>query len=594
MASQSPTTHPFSSAGTDPVMTLRDQVVSGKLRDAAIFGHALCQAGSTVPEAWNLTGYALFMIGEMEAGVAHAQQAVALAPDKLDLAVDLGAMQALVGKDIAAVETLRGVLARQPDHVGATSNLALALINLEQYDEARQLLEPLLRREPNNAKALAAMGKALFSLELTDEAEPVLRKALKIDPQNDLAAHNLADLLVQRGELTAARPLYLAVIRRQPNNASALLGLVNISDRPLSPAHADLLEAVARDRRAPFKAQKYAHFALGRDSERRRNYEKAFLHFDLGHRCNRVEQNLAYPADQYDRLDADFEAMVASEPYRAALASAPERSSIKPTPSDRSDCLADQETEQPRLIFILGMPRSGSTLIEQILSSHSRVFGAGELPFMRDIALDLVPVVGDRLDVSGLSKPDLADRIARHRQDYLDRVETMAGGAPVIIDKMPHNFEHLWAIALLFPEARIVHSRRCALDTCLSIFSQSFRSGHIYGESLEWLAHHYRHYRRKMALWERSLPFDIHHQDYEALVADPQAQVPELLAACGLDFEPACLSFHTNRRVVRTASVTQVRQPVYTSSVSKWRRYEKQLQPLIRMIGPDLCENCGL
>jgi hypothetical protein len=234
------------------------------------------------------------------------------------------------------------------------------------------------------------------------------------------------------------------------------------------------------------------------------------------------------------------------------------------------------ETERP--IFIVGLPRSGTTLTEQILASHSQVFGAGELRFAGE-GLESLPKLmnGDATPVECLASLDreTARRVAQH---HLDRLDERNASAPRIVDKMPDNYLHLGLITTLFPRARIIHCRREPRDVAVSCWMTHFR--HIrWACDLQYIAARFREYQRVMDHWRQVLPALL-EIDYEDTVADLERAARRLVSACGLEWEPACLAFHESRSPVRTASVTQVRQPIYTRSVARWKNYEAALAPL--------------
>jgi hypothetical protein len=227
------------------------------------------------------------------------------------------------------------------------------------------------------------------------------------------------------------------------------------------------------------------------------------------------------------------------------------------------------------------MPRSGTTLTEQIASSHSRVGGAGELRTLGDLMRRLAGRGGYAEALAGLTRGQSRD-LARN---YLEALRQIGGPGERITDKMPHNFEDLGLIALLFPNARVVHCMRDPLDTCLSCFTHHFSENHGYNTDLSVLGQYYREYRRIMQHWREVLPLRMLDFSYEALIADQEGKSRELIAFLGLEWEDACLAFHANDRLVSTPSRWQVRQPIYTSSVKGWKKYEKHLGPLFEALG---------
>jgi hypothetical protein len=237
-------------------------------------------------------------------------------------------------------------------------------------------------------------------------------------------------------------------------------------------------------------------------------------------------------------------------------------------------------------IFIVGMPRSGTSLCEQILASHGDVAGAGELNEMQAIARDLPQLCGE----SATGYPDCAARLtqqtaARAADRYLERLRDVSATAKRIVDKHPINFRHLGLIATLFPRAAIVHCRRDALDTCFSCFAQNFDAPIPWAVRQESLGAYYRAYERLMAHWQAVMPGRIFDFIYEEAVGDLEPVARRLIAHCGLSWQPQCLEFHKTQRMIRTASYRQVRQPLYDRSIGRWRNYETYIDPLRRALG---------
>ncbi len=248
-----------------------------------------------------------------------------------------------------------------------------------------------------------------------------------------------------------------------------------------------------------------------------------------------------------------------------------------------------QGAPDPDPIFIVGLPRAGSTLLEQILSSHSAVEGTMELP---DITMIAKAIGGGK--VRGATYPAaLADMNPDRLRDlgagYLSRTRVQRKTSkPFFIDKMPNNFQHLGLIHLILPNAKIIDARRHPLGNCFSAFKQHFARGQGFSYDLTDLGRYYADYVSLMAHYDRALPGRVHRVHYEQMVADPEVEIRRLLAHCGLPFEPACMAFHETKRAVRTASSEQVRQPLYTDAVDHWRNFEQWLGPLKAALGPAL------
>jgi tetratricopeptide (TPR) repeat protein len=297
---------------------------------------------------------------------------------------------------------------------------------------------------------------------------------------------------------------------------------------------------------------------LGKLYDSDKNYEPAFRHY-------RTANDLDPEKFDIDKNGQVFGTLIKFFSH--------ETQSKRPRASNRS-----------RLpVFIVGMPRSGTTLTEQILASHPLVHGAGELLKMDQIKKSLGALTGtpwpqyaDRLDRKTL------DKVA---QEHLEWLGGLAKGKARVTDKMPHNFLSLGLIDLLFPEARIIHCQRDPMDNCLSIYFQHFNSEHAYANNLEHLGIYYRQYEQVMAHWRKAVRLPILDVRYEQMVAEPEQSARRLVEFCGLEWDDRCLRFYESGRVVATPSYDQVRQPIYRKSVARWKRYEKHLEPLKRSLG---------
>jgi hypothetical protein len=309
----------------------------------------------------------------------------------------------------------------------------------------------------------------------------------------------------------------------------------------------------------------HLQFALGKAYEDAHDYARAFARYESGNALRRVD--LDYDADETSGQVARGKALLSASFFAGH---------------------AGQGSPRPDPIFIVGLPRSGSTLIEQILASHSQVEGTQELADIEVLADRLAghpkrPSQGAYPDVlAALPSPELAAL----GEEYLQRVAMYRKtNAPLFIDKMPNNFAHIGLIQLILPNARIIDARRHPVGCCFSAFKQHFAIGQSFAYSLTDLARYYRDYVELMAHFDAVLPGRVHRVIYEELVADPEAQVRRLLAYCGLAFEDACLRFYENPRAVRTASSEQVRQPIFTGATDHWRHFQPWLGPLIEGLG---------
>jgi len=441
----------------------------------------------------------------------------------------LGMIAAQRGRNEEAVELVGASLALEPNVAEAHYNLGVALQGLRRTEEAVVAYRRALRLKPNVAGTHLELSVALQELGFPDEARAALDQALALDPTSAAAWHVLGDLKTyERGDPGIER-------------MEALLASGRVS-----PDDRILLE-----------------FALGKAWMDVGDGERAFAHFDVANRLKRA--SFAYDAD------ADIA-------WLAAIAEG--------LPAQRLSELADAGDPSDLPVFVVGMPRSGTTLVEQILASHPQIQGAGELLALEDVIGrdwerdDLAETYLRR--VSGLSKPELASLGGA----YVERVAALSAGRPRLVDKAPGNFRLAGLISLMLPNARIIHCRRDPVDTCLSCYTRNFSGRVRYAFDQGELGRYYRAYEALMAHWRAVLPPERFIEvDYEAVVGDIEPEARRLIAFCGLEWDPACLEFHATRRAVRTISVNQVRRPLYSSSVARWKPYERQLGPLLEALG---------
>lgn len=433
-----------------------------------------------------------------------------------------------------ALAQLDWLLARNPQHPGYRNLKAAALGRVGDYQGAIALYDELLKAYPDQPKAWMSYGHSLKTVGRQSDAVAAYRRSIALAPQMGEAWWSLANL---------------KTVRFSDDDVAAMEGQL---------ARTDLSD---EDR---FHLQ----FALGKALEDAGEAARAFAFYRDGAALRRKA------------IDYDAEANTAHAARSKALM----------TPAFFAE-RRDWGCPAPDPIFIVGLPRSGSTLIEQILSSHSAVEGTMELPDIISIARRLggrqrrgqpsaYPEALETLD---------ADACRVLGEEYLDRTRIQRKlGRPLFIDKMPNNFAHIGLIRLILPRAKIIDARRHPLGCCFSAFKQHFARGQTFSYDLVELGRYYADYVDLMAHWDAAIPGAVHRVIYERMVADPEAQVRRLLDHCGLPFEPACLAFHENDRAVRTASSEQVRRPIFTDAVDHWRAYEAWLDPLKAALGPAL------
>ncbi len=499
--------------------------------------------------------------GQLQKAEEIYRRILGLAADHPDTNYLLGTLYLQQGQNEKAALLLQKALNGTPDNATARINLGIALKGLGRFREAIDAYKAVLDQEPGNDAALNNMGVAHMGLDEAGEAETCFRRVLQAQPDNVGAANNLGRACEALGDMEGAATAYRQAVKLMPDCGEAHLALASMG--PVQAGHLRDMQGLYDDPGADATQRLYLAFALGKALEDAGDYDKAFEYFSEGNRLHHAANpfDLANQAGYFSRL---------REIFTGAFLAGVEASDDKGAGNDRE--------EAPAPIFIVGMPRSGTSLVEQILASHGEVYGAGERPYLHDECRREAAAVGQDLPEAIGAFDDATFR--RIAGGYLQRLKSQAPDAPCITDKMPQNFLYVGLIARAFPGAKIIHCRRDALDTCLSIYKRFFTSPNPWAYDLAALGGYYRLYEKMMAHWHGLLPGRMFDIAYEDLVADPEAGIRGLLEHCRLPFDPACLEFHKTRRVVTTASAAQVRQPIYKGSVGAWKRYEKHLGPL--------------
>jgi tetratricopeptide (TPR) repeat protein len=440
------------------------------------------------------------------------------------------------------------------------SNLGHALAELGKFDAAIVEYRRAVELKPDYPEALCNWGVALASLDRNDEAEEKYRQAIAVDAAFAGAHHNLGAILKETGRLDEARHAAKRAIDLAPRNTAYYEQLAALRPFVAGDRYIKALEDLAKDPAALNEAEKtHLHFALARAYEDTGRFDAAFAQLLTGNRLRRqqVGYDEAATLRCMDRMHELFSADFIARRHHGTV-----KSSALP-------------------VFVVGMPRSGTTLIEQILASHPEVFGAGELTLFDQAAGALINALPGSPPFPDMALSMSGEHFRALAESYLGSLAQRAPGASRIVDKMPGNFLFAGLIHLAMPNAVIIHAVRNPIDTCVSCFSTLFFSGQGHTYDLAELGRYYRHYRALMAHWRSVLPpgriIDVR---YEELVGDVEGVARRLVAHCGLAWDPRCLGFHRTERVVRTASAAQVRRPIYQSSVGRWRKYQNFLGPL--------------
>jgi tetratricopeptide (TPR) repeat protein len=513
------------------------------------------------PEILCNLGATLVDMGEIEAALGHFHEANRLQPDSFVIHNNLGNALKLKGDLAAAVGQFRRAVALNPRAAEPRSNLGRALLDLGETEEALTHGREAVRLLPGFAAGWNNLGQILHVLGRLEEAGACFREAIRLQPGLAGAHASLGGVLEGLGDFDAAEASLREALRLDPRHTGALGRLATRLRGKLPDADLAAIEGLLAEPGLSTERRRPLAFGLAHVLDARGEFDRAAglaLEANALRLIDFQARGKHYSPDAHrafvDRLIAVF-----SPDFFAR---------VRPFGS---------ETERP--VFVVGMPRSGTTLVEQVLASHPRVFGAGELRLAQE-TFEAIPSATGRAGtpLDSIEHLDRAaiDGLARR---HLDGLAALDGSADRVVDKMPENSLYLGLIAALFPGAKLIHCRRDPRDVALSCWLTDFAEIR-WACDLEHIATRIEQHDRIMDHWRRVLPTPIFEVDYEANVADPDRIARAIVAWCGLEWDPACLEFHSARRPVRTASVAQVRQPVYRTSVGRWKNYERTLAPL--------------
>jgi len=578
----------------------RALAAAGQTQGAVAAFKRAVAADPDLADAWRGLAEALELAGD-EAG-AQAAQARRIQAGVRDPALMAAAAALVDGKLGVAEQVLRDYLTARPTEPAAIRMLAEVAARLGRHDDAEVLLVRCLELAPGFTAARHNLATVLYRQGRSEDALVHLDQLLAGEPRNPAYANLKAAALARIGEYAQAIGLYEDVLARYPHQPKgwmsyghALKTIGRSADCAAAyrkavdqaPALGEAWWSLANMKTYRFDAADLAamegqlaradlaeedrfhlHYALGKAHEDAGRYAESFAHYDRGAALRRTQ--IAYEPEQISRHVARSKAALTAELFASR---------------------AGQGCPAPDPIFIVGLPRSGSTLVEQILASHSAVEGTMELPDITSMARRLS---GAKTTRDPSAYPEILATLSPEDlkalgEEFLDRTRVQRKtGRPFFIDKMPNNFAHVGLIALALPNARIIDARRHPMGCCFSGFKQHFARGQNFSYGLEDIGRYYADYVELMAHLDAVLPGRVHRVIYESLVEDPEGQIRAMLDYCGLPFEESCLNFHENDRAVRTASSEQVRRPLFKDAVEHWQHYEPWLDPLKTALGPVL------
>jgi tetratricopeptide (TPR) repeat protein len=601
----------------------------GRLDQAARIYEAALAENPNSPDALHLVGLVALQRGDAGKAIGLMERATSLKPTDASILANLAEAYKALGQTDRAVESCRAALNLQPNYPEAHFNLGLMLNRLADVDGAIMHFREAIRLRPEFAAAHNSLGNALRAkgdknaafqhFERAVWLDPGLaegrcnlgrmlaeqglhkeglahcREAVRLRPSLAAAHNNLGNVLQALGRLEDAKESLLEAVRLDPDQPATYAGLAHVWEQlgEFDQAHDSLRQALRREpRHAGALARLATRLRAKLPEDDQATIESLLAEPNL---ADESRMQLLFGLAQAHDAKGEFNRAAELSKQANALHLAELENRGMAYDAERHHAFVDQLTatftpryfervrgfglDTDRPIFVVGLPRSGTSLTEQILASHSRVFGAGELKLAQE-TLDALPGLLGRtepaLDAVVYLDRETSKRLAER---HLAELAEINSSADRIVDKMPENTLYLGFIATLFPNAKVIHCRRDVRDVALSCWMLNFAEVR-WACDADQIASRVSEYQRLMNHWRTALPIPIFELDYETLVADLEGTARKLVAFCGLDWEPACLEYYRKVRPLRTPSVVQVRQPVYTSSVGRWKNYEHLLAPL--------------
>lgn len=502
-------------------------------------------------------GLTYLTVGRIPEAIEHIKAAAEAQPDQWQGWYHLGRAYTAAFEPALACEVLKKAYDLKPGMIDVWGALGVAYLNRGMIHRALKFLGETVKRKGQDVEYLTYYATALRSAGELDQAEEYFQKALALNPRYTPALSGLAQTYENKGDFARAARLSKEAFEAGHQHPTLVITHARILQRDKRHEEAEAILRSALERAGAHKQVRAALLLqLGAVLEARGEYDGAFAAYSEG--------NAQFPRTFDEKTHADFVARV-----RAAFS--PERFAAYPRASNRSTLP----------LFIVGMPRSGTTLVEQILASHPAVFGAGELGDIVEATRRLKNVVGTDAGYPECLANATREHLDQLAEAYLARLREYSPSAERVTDKMPHNFSHLGMIALLFPASRVILCRRDARDNCLSCFTTQLSPAHAYAKNLADCAVAYRAHLELVAHYRSVLDIPVLEVRYEELVANHEEMSRKIIAFAGLEWDDACLRFWETRRGVATASQDQVRRPIYDSSIGRWKKFEKHLTPLL-------------
>ena len=494
--------------------------------------------------------------GRVDDAIKEFQHSVDKDPRNFLAYTNLGDHLLLIGDVKLSVDSFKSAIQLNPRFADAYNGLGNAYRLLGKWDEAAALYRQAIEIDPQHKDAYNGLGNALRETGEIKKAVSMYMRAIEIDPNNDVAYNNLGNSLSDQGDINGAIAAYYKSIEINPEYAEAYRHLANVKKYAEDDPDIRLIESLYMKNGVSDEQRMHLCFALGKIYEDIGEYYRSMDFIQNG---NQLKRSLI----DYSKSEEQFLFDEIIETFSKRLFSH----------YDDSGCLNDTP------IFILGMPRSGTSLVEQIIASHPLVYGGGELNNLPKLEKNICSDLADSSYPRCVESLDMSV-IYNIGEEYIDSIRKNTMIERFVTDKMPLNFLRIGLIKLILPNAKIIHCMRDPMDNCLSIYKNYFPRSYKWSYDMSELGGYYKSYLKIMEHWRDVLPECFYDVSYERLVSDQYEETKKMLDYCDLQWSDSCLSFHKTKRVVGTASNAQVRNPIYNDSVNLWRKYEKELEPL--------------
>ncbi len=509
------------------------------------------------------TATQLFVRGQIQEAEKICRDILKEKPDDVNGLVLLASIASKMEQNEDSIVLLEKAVELKPKYARAWAELAESYSAIDDYGKALDAVQRVIQLQPNLPFGLMIRGSILAKMHDHKGAIKSYEEALTIEPDHIGSNMGLGNTLKTVGRYKESVAAYKKCIQIQPLFAEAYWSLANLKTYKFDASEIKQMEEILKNDQMPNSSKAYFHIALANAKEKREKYDEAWYHFETGNNFRREEEIYDSVQTQviHDRLIEVFDKeLVKSKKGKGCQSNAP--------------------------ILIVGLPRSGSTLIEQILASHTEVEGTKELPDLPLLTRKLTKSRPRGVQYPEAVKDMSAEELVAYGEDYLKTTKRYRSNKPFFIDKMPNNFANIGFLKMILPNAKIINAQRNPLDSSVSSYKQLFYIGQSWSYDLFEIGEYYLEYQRMMDHWHELFPGEILDLKYEALINNQEPETKKLLKYCGLEWQDTCLEFYKTKRSINTASSEQVRQPMYTGSIDAWKNYENHIGILTKALKP--------